>query len=385
MTTMTEYYGSGDGAADDAARKALAVVGKFDYSAMAIHDSGFTDEDVYGDGLAIKVNIRQLPTLKLAAGGVKAWHLTNVEREGTGASLRGVILALRYVRIYWGKGFGEGGKDAPLCSSEDGYVGNPREEGRYRGASGDCETCRLAEFGSSGVSLAPACQLRMHLYTAVAGIPAPVVVDLPSTSVEPTVDYLAKLRTLRLPHWALETVFKVGTDVNSAGVEYAVADLEMGERVQGPDQITFWRNLAQQYRELLIPKRQRQAERYRPQVAAPQPPPNTTVFTPEGQIVNTTTGEIIGEVQDAPPAATPPTEQPAAEPTPFEVVDAPETVGVPAELAQQIDESYAQPQAAAPELPNAHAAAQPPADDAPLPFEVPAEVVDHAAADIPFE
>lgn len=263
--------------------KAMTITDR--YSGLMAPDTGFSEDDL-DDGMHDEVNVRNLPTAKLGQGGATVWMLKNAADTAVN-ELRGVVMARREVRVMFPGKMGQGGSNIPICTSEDGIIGEPRDAGWERGATGDCLSCPMARPFSSGTQWAPACSLRSHVYAMVEGYRSPVLFDLPPSSHSVVRDYFVALKMGRLPIWAVETVFRVGQRTGNNGkITYSVAKLERGEEV--PDgMIEKMREQSRKWREMLIPS---------PLAQPPQRPANIAeagLEVREGRVVDVETGEII--------------------------------------------------------------------------------------------
>jgi hypothetical protein len=73
------------------------------------------------------LDVTQLTTVKMAAGGIPAWKAPTLEDpDNTEKAIQGVAIHWTNVRAWWEKPFGSGDQTPPDCFSTDGVWGQGR-------------------------------------------------------------------------------------------------------------------------------------------------------------------------------------------------------------------------------------------------------------------
>jgi len=148
-------------------------------------------------------------------------------------------------RQFWEKKSSGPDTTPPVCKSDDGERGHPTERGRELGATGDCRTCPLAQWGANNTP--PACKERRELFILREGDMFPMVLSIPPSSLKVWKEYVRPLGFQGLPHWMAITRFKLQTATNPNGDPYAQLKLEFVGKVD-PNQ----KEVLKQYREALM-------------------------------------------------------------------------------------------------------------------------------------
>lgn len=132
-------------------------------------------------------------------------------------SFEGVILDAHFINAYWPHGYGEGGDKAPACMSTDGISGYDQDGMEYV-----CKTCARNRMGSKDGGRGKACRNMVQLMVLIEGEPLPVVLRVPTMSVQNYVRYVAGVLTPRnfKPN-EVSTKFSLLKATNSNGVDYA--------------------------------------------------------------------------------------------------------------------------------------------------------------------
>ena len=165
---------------------------------------------------------------KVAAGGAKRFDLLicGEDTDASASSVVGVVFHHHLCNAY----FSEDGekKSPPLCSSLDGVTGTVRESGEVR----SCAECPYNEYGSSAKGRGKACKNMIRLYLLTEGIPAPLVISLPPTSIEKWRNY--RLSLLAVNHLKVDEVVTELTILkaeNAKGDAYGVVKPKMLGRI----------------------------------------------------------------------------------------------------------------------------------------------------------
>ena len=130
--------------------------------------------------------------IKMPSGGSLYFEIPgdNPERPDTKQNLRGVIVHHHPINTYWKDETISTGA-MPDCQSNDGKCGIIRATGEVR----ECANCPYNEFKQDGSG--KDCKNGHRLYILFEGVPMPIVLTLPPTSLRPFKDYLAKRLLLR--------------------------------------------------------------------------------------------------------------------------------------------------------------------------------------------
>lgn len=140
----------------------------------------------------------------------------------------GVILDARYVNAYFDSPMGEGGANrAPACMSADGISGWDSE-----GMEHACRTCYKNRMGSRDGGRGKACKNMAQLTILIEGEPLPVMLRVPTMSVNNYSVYVTReLVTRGLKPCQVATEFKLVKAVNAGGIEYSQIQFSCAGRV----------------------------------------------------------------------------------------------------------------------------------------------------------
>jgi hypothetical protein len=176
-------------------------------------------KEVYGEILAAQEEVGGTVTYraKVAAGGGRLFEIvTGDEAADTSAqTIKGIVIHEQKCSAYF-----EGeGSSPPLCSSMDWTYGTERESGEVH----RCADCPRHQFGSAEKGGGRACKDMIRLYILTEGIPLPLLLSLPPTSLKNWQNYrLATLAPRRLRASDVVTEFSLSPAVNAAGIKYSV-------------------------------------------------------------------------------------------------------------------------------------------------------------------
>ena len=161
-----------------------------------------------------RITDRDLDRIVVPLGGGLNWTVPTLEGEDSEKSLDGIIVHWTAPRAYWATGMDVGGNTPPDCSSHDGDVG-------YGQPGGDCFTCPLNQWGSAEGGAGKACKEKRMLFLLRASDLLPIVIQAPSTSIQPIKKYLLRLASQGLPYWSVMTSLSLEKGANSAGIAFS--------------------------------------------------------------------------------------------------------------------------------------------------------------------
>ena len=170
---------------------------------------------------AVKENIgndritdRDLDRITVPLSGGLNWTVPTLSGEDSAKSLDGIIVHWTSPRAYWATGMEIGGSTPPDCSSHDGETG-------YGMPGGDCFTCPLNQWGSADGSGGKACKEKRMLFILRATDLLPIVIQAPSTSLQPIKKYLLRLASQGLPYWSVMTSLSLEKAQSGSGIAYS--------------------------------------------------------------------------------------------------------------------------------------------------------------------
>lgn len=185
--------------------------------------------EIYGEILAAQEEVGGTVTYraKVASGGGKLFEIVTGDEEADTAvqSITGVVIHEQKCSAYFEEGEGN---SPPLCSSMDWAYGTERESGEVH----RCAECPRHEFGSAAKGGGKACKDMIRLYILTEGMPLPLLLALPPTSLKNWQNYrLATLAPRRLKASDVVTEFTLSPAVNSTGIKYSVVKPKLLGRV----------------------------------------------------------------------------------------------------------------------------------------------------------
>lgn len=176
-------------------------------------------KEVYGEILAAQNEVGGTVTYraKVASGGGKLFEIVTGDEDADTAvqTITGIVIHEQKCAAYF-----EGeGNSPPVCASLDWVYGTERESGEVH----KCADCPRHAFGSAEKGGGRACKDMIRLYILTEGIPLPLVLSLPPTSLKNWQNYrLATLAPRRLRASDVVTEFSLSPAVNAAGIKYSV-------------------------------------------------------------------------------------------------------------------------------------------------------------------
>ena len=164
--------------------------------------------------------------IKIAAGGVTVFQVyePGEEEPNMEQAVEGVIIMSHKSNGLWLNPFGEGGNNAPDCSSIDGIEGMNTKTGECVA----CDTCPYNEFGSAkgGEGRGKACKNMRRLYIMRRGDVFPMVLTLPPTALAAYDNYRTRVMLGRKKMQTVMTRITLKSSKNSDGISYATPVFE---------------------------------------------------------------------------------------------------------------------------------------------------------------
>ena len=162
--------------------------------------------------------------VKTPAGGGKAFDiLTGDEDMDTSVtSFRGVIVYQHKCNALFDED--SQGNTPPICSSIDGIRGLNASTGEVH----SCRNCPHNEYGTAKNGRGKACKNMQKLYIMTEGLPVPLVLCLPPTSLKGYQNYcLSSLAMRRMKPEEVLTEFGLTVDQNSDGKKYSKVNFKL--------------------------------------------------------------------------------------------------------------------------------------------------------------
>lgn len=161
---------------------------------------------------------------KVATGGGKAFDIiTGDEDSDTSVpSFSGVIVYNHACNAYFDED--STGNAPPVCSSLDGVTGVDTTEGECFA----CKTCPRNVYGTAKNGRGKACKNMHRLYIIVEGMPIPLILSLPPTSLKGWQTYrLTTLATKRLKPSEVVTEFSLSSETSQSGQKYSIVKFKL--------------------------------------------------------------------------------------------------------------------------------------------------------------
>lgn len=133
-----------------------------------------------------------------------------------------------------------GGSNPPDCSSTDGMFGDGVPGGK-------CSECPYNQFGS-GENGSKACKNRRRLYILREGEIFPMILSLPTSSLNDFSRYLMRQLSKGNKSNMIVTRFSLKKAVNNSGISYSQAQFSL-ERKLTPEEYTFISAMSEQVKE----------------------------------------------------------------------------------------------------------------------------------------
>lgn len=199
--------------------KALTAVnekGVTEYGANSANLSELLAEEM--DGLNLSFD-----RIKIPAGGGLAYEVPsdNPDSPDMVKEFKAVILYHHPVHSYYAEKY-TGGNTPPDCSSIDGHMGIDAETGEVK----NCADCSFNKFGS-GESGGKACKQKRRLYILRAGEALPIILSLPTCSLNDFSKYVTRLLSKGKRTSGVVTKFALKKAQNAGGIFYSQAVLSV--------------------------------------------------------------------------------------------------------------------------------------------------------------
>lgn len=155
---------------------------------------------------------------KIPSGGGKAFDIEtgDASSDVSVTSFAGVIVYDHSANAYFGEQ--DMSNTPPICSSLDGVIGFNTACGK----SIACKGCPLNEYGTAKNGRGKACKNMRRLYIMTEGLPLPVILTLPPTSLTSFANYrLSSLAAKKLKPNEVVTEFSIEVDTNEDGIKYS--------------------------------------------------------------------------------------------------------------------------------------------------------------------
>ena len=144
-----------------------------------------------------------------------SWSVPTLEGEESAKALDGIIVHWTTPRAYWRTSLDEGGGSAPPdCFSPDGEYGTGDP-------GGDCFTCPFNQWGSAEKGGGKACKEKRLLFLLRPDSVLPVVVQVPSTSIQRMKRYFYRLSEKAISHWGVVSHLGLEKAQSSGGITYS--------------------------------------------------------------------------------------------------------------------------------------------------------------------
>lgn len=179
--------------------------------------------------------------IKIPAGGTTMFEIPgdNPDEPENVKEFSAVILYHHPMYSYYKDKY-TGGSNPPDCSSTDGFLG----EGV---PGGECGKCPYNQFGS-GENGSKACKNRRRLYILREGEIFPMILSLPSSSLNDFSRYLMRQLSKGNKSNMIVTRFSLKKAVNNSGISYSQAQFAL-ERKLTPEEYTFISAMSEQVKE----------------------------------------------------------------------------------------------------------------------------------------
>lgn len=158
---------------------------------------------------------------KIVPDGVNLFKIEAGSRSITVNKLEGIVLYSHAANALFSANESE--NKPPICSSMDGITGIVNGTGECR----DCASCKYNMFGSDGGS-GKACKNMRRIYMACEGVPVPVMLTLPPTSLEPWKNYvIMDVASVGFSLNEVVTSFELEKMKSNSGKNYSVIVLKI--------------------------------------------------------------------------------------------------------------------------------------------------------------
>lgn len=223
----------------------LAIMNDFNLAIVAADSTPAELVETLQETLGGRLRPYDLQRIVWPSGKATSWEIPTVGGDTTPAKeIVAVPILTTVSRQFWERKSVGPDTTPPVCKSDDGERGEPTERGRELGATGDCRSCPLAQWGPNNTP--PACKERRELFLLMEGQYFPMVLSVPPSSVKVWKDFVKPLSLQGIAPWGTVVRLKLTTATNPNGDPYALLKLELVGKLP-PEH----RERLRQYREAL--------------------------------------------------------------------------------------------------------------------------------------
>ena len=180
----------------------LAPIENFDYVVLNVAPEEREQfAEVMRENLAGEhITDRDLERVVLPAGGARQWEVPTIDASEYQDTIEGIIIHRTFPRAYWETNLDDSGsKTPPDCSSPDGVKG-------FGNPGGDCHSCPFNQWGSAERGNGKACKEKQMLFVLRTSDLLPMVVQVPSTSLQQVKNHFLRLASHNPPHKFYHTI-----------------------------------------------------------------------------------------------------------------------------------------------------------------------------------
>lgn len=208
----------------------LAIMNDFNLAIVAADSTPAELVETLQETLGGRLRPYDLQRIVWPSGKATTWEIPTLGGETEPAKeIVAVPVLTTVTRQFWERKSVGADNTPPVCKSDDGERGEPTERGRELGASGDCRTCPLAQWGPNNTP--PPCKERRDLYLLMEGQYFPMVLSIPPSSVKVWREFVKPLSLQGIAPWTAVVRLKLTTATNPGGDPYALLKLEFVGRV----------------------------------------------------------------------------------------------------------------------------------------------------------
>lgn len=179
---------------------------------------------------------------KVGSGGITLFTVSCGNKEINLEQIEGIVIAQHAANAYFAKSDTDE-NTPPICSSSDGRTGIVAETGEIR----KCANCPYNEYGTDNNG--KLCKNMRRLYMLCEGVPLPVMLTLPPTSLEPWKSYvLMDIVASGLDISQTVTKFTLKKAKSKGGKDYAIVNAEIAGTINGKT-----KSFAEEYGKRLTP------------------------------------------------------------------------------------------------------------------------------------
>jgi len=186
------------------------------FTALSKSDGKFSMTEVLKSNFPKGVTPGDLDRIKVPAGGATSWEITTLKGEESVKAIEGIILIADDNRVLYKSAY-TGENDPPDCFSPDGEIG-------FGDPGGPCATCPLSQWGSAENGRGQACNLRKLMLILRPDSLLPVIISAPTGSVKPITDYMKRITSAGLPHYAVVSSLGLSKKKSGEGITYAAIE-----------------------------------------------------------------------------------------------------------------------------------------------------------------